>query len=91
MISPSDLWAAIDRLAYIKGTTVLELAMEAGLPASAFLPEKRLSDSGELSWPSLEAITLLVTAAGASIREFGKLVDEAGAGDMPALQAHLQH
>lgn len=84
MISPFDLWAAIDKFAGIKCTTLVELATKAGLPPEAFLPENRVSAKGKVAWPSFEAITLLITAAGANIREFGQLVDEAEAGSRQA-------
>lgn len=75
MISVFDLWAAIDQFACDQGMSLEDLAIAAGIPPSTVLPENRWSRNGQVSWPSLETITLLVAAAGARLPTFGRLVD----------------
>lgn len=72
------VWAAIDALAKRYGMSPSGLARRAGLDPTAFNKSKRVSAEGRERWPSMESISKVLDATGASIGEFSMLLEEAG-------------
>lgn len=75
MISVSDLWAAIDAFALRHEISLVDLAVDTGLPPYALLPENRRTKDGQLRWPALETLFQLVMSAGVTLKEFAAMVD----------------
>jgi phage repressor protein C with HTH and peptisase S24 domain len=75
MLSHARIWAAIDRLAERYGLSASGLARKSGLDATSFNRSKRASPDGRDRWPSTESIAKILTATGASLDEFMRLVD----------------
>ena len=79
MISVSDLWSAIDEFALHHDISLVDVAVDAGLPPLALTPENRRTKDGQLRWPALEVVLQLVKSAGVSLKDFAVLVDRIGA------------
>jgi phage repressor protein C with HTH and peptisase S24 domain len=75
MLSHTRIWAAIDRLAEKYGLSASGLARKAGLDATSFNRSKRISPEGRERWPSTESLAKVLTATGASLDEFMRLID----------------
>ena len=75
MLTHSDIWRAIDRLAQEHGLSPSGLARRSGLDPTTFNKSKRTSRDGKLRWPSTESIAKILTATGA---ELGQFVSYAG-------------
>jgi phage repressor protein C with HTH and peptisase S24 domain len=75
MLSHARIWAAIDRLAEKYGLSASGLARKAGLDPTSFNRSKRTSPEGRDRWPSTESLAKILTATGASLDEFMRLVD----------------
>ena len=74
MLTHSDIWNAVDRLAEKSGLTASGLAKAAGLDPTTFNKSKRITPEGRPRWPSTQAIPLIGLAqAGA-----GGYFDDAG-------------
>ncbi len=80
MLSHSDIWRAIDRLAKEYDLSASGLARRAGLDPTTFNKSKRTTREGKLRWPSTESIAKILAATGASLGEFVSYVDDDGAG-----------
>lgn len=78
MLTHSQVWGAIDRLAYRQGLTASGLARKAGLDSTAFNPSKRIVANGHERWPSTESIAKVLAATGTSIEDFLGLLDGPG-------------
>lgn len=76
MVSHDQIWAAIDHLAERYGLSPSALARRAGLDATTFNPSKRKGPDGRDRWPSTESIAKVLTATGAGLDEFTRLVEE---------------
>jgi len=76
MLSHSQIWAAIDRLATRHGMTPSGLARRAGLDPTTFNRSKRITGAGRERWPSTESIAKILAATGADIAEFVEFLDE---------------
>ena len=74
MLSHARIWTAIDRLAERYGLSASGLARKAGLDATSFNRSKRTSPDGRHRWPSTESISKVLTATGASLDEFMRLI-----------------
>jgi phage repressor protein C with HTH and peptisase S24 domain len=77
MLSHDRIWSAIDRLAQRHGLTASGLARRAGLDATSFNRSKRTAPDGRKRWPSTESLAKVLTATGASLDEFLRLVEPA--------------
>lgn len=75
MLSHARIWAAIDQLAERYGFSASGLARRAGLDATSFNRSKRVGPEGRNRWPSTESIAKILSATGASLDEFMRLVD----------------
>lgn len=74
MLSHEQIWAAIDRLAERYGYSASGLARRAGLDATSFNRSKRVGPDGRKRWPSTESVSKVLTATGASLEDFVRLV-----------------
>ena len=81
MLTHDQIWVALDRLAERAGLSPSGLAKRAGLDPTTFNRSKRITSDGRERWPSTESIAKALTATGASIDTFARLIDdEAGDG-----------
>lgn len=75
MLSHEQIWTAIDRLAERHGFSASGLARRSGLDATSFNRSKRIGPDGRKRWPSTESIAKVLTATGASLDEFLRLIE----------------
>ena len=75
MLTHSDIWRAIDRLAREHGFSASGLAKKAGLDPTTFNKSKRITREGKLRWPSTESVSKILKATEASLGEFVSYVD----------------
>jgi len=80
MLTHSDIWRAIDRLAREYGFSASGLARRAGLDPTTFNKSKRTTRDGRLRWPSTESIAKILAATGAGLEEFVSYVGDGGSG-----------
>ncbi len=78
MLTHSDIWRAIDRLAREYGFSASGLARRAGLDPTTFNKSKRIMRDGRLRWPSTESISKILAATGAGLEEFVSYVGDGG-------------
>lgn len=69
MLSHTDIWRAIDRLAERHGLSPSGLARKAGLSPTLFNPSKRVN-AGRKRWPSTESVAAILQATGSSVEDF---------------------
>lgn len=74
MISHSDIWRGIDRLASGFGYSPSGLAKKAGLDPTSFNKSKRVSSDGKPRWPSTESISRILQATGSTMTDFISLI-----------------
>jgi len=70
MLSHSEVWDAIDKLAKKYGMSASGLARRAGLDPTTFNKSKRVMPNGRLRWPSTESVSKILKATGAPLEEF---------------------
>src|SRR5260221_4960032 len=75
MLRHSDIWRAIDRLAFENGLTASGLARRAGLDPTTFNNSKRVTRDGKLRWPSTESLAKVLDATATTLAQFVQLVD----------------
>jgi phage repressor protein C with HTH and peptisase S24 domain len=80
MLTHTDIWAAIDRLAQENRLTASGLARRAGLDPTTFNRSKRITREGKTRWPSTESIAKILDATGTSFAHFVGLTHP-GSGD----------
>lgn len=80
MLTHSDIWTAIERLAASKGFSPSGLALKAGLDSTSFNKSKRVSADGKLRWPSTESISKILEVTDSTMSDFISLIE---AGDEP--------
>ncbi len=78
MLSHSDIWRAIDRLAAEYGLSASGLARRAGLDPTTFNKSKRITREGKLRWPSTESVAKILAATGCRLSEFIGFIDPSG-------------
>ena len=76
MLTHSDIWNAVDRLAARAGLSASGLAKKAGLDPTTFNKSKRITPDGRARWPSTESIAKALSATGASVESFVSLIGE---------------
>lgn len=79
MLTHSQIWRAVDRLAERHGLSASALARRAGLDATTFNRSKREAPDGRPRWPSTESIAKILAATGTRLDDFMALIDGAGA------------
>ncbi|NVJ92537.1 MAG: helix-turn-helix transcriptional regulator [Methylocystaceae bacterium] len=81
MLTHSDIWRAIDRLAQEYGLSASGLARKAGLDPTTFNKSKRLTRDGKARWPSTESVAKILDATNAELSEFmGYIQGDGGRG-----------
>jgi len=81
VLTHTQIWKGIDRLAARAGLSPSGLAREAGLDPTIFNPSKRTSADGtKLRWPSTESLAKALAAVRVSFEEFAALASGAAAG-----------
>ena len=84
MLTHTQVWSAIDRLAARAGLSASGLARRAGLDPTTFNKSKRITASGRARWPSTESIAKALTATGTPVEIFVELINS---GSGPATRA----
>jgi phage repressor protein C with HTH and peptisase S24 domain len=74
MFSHKQVWSAIDTVAERYGFSASGLAKKAGLDPTSFNPSKRTGPDGRPRWPTMESISRVLNASGASVEEFMDLL-----------------
>jgi phage repressor protein C with HTH and peptisase S24 domain len=82
MLTHTQVWTALDRLAARAGLSPSGLARKAGLDPTTFNKSKRITPDGRQRWPSTESVAKALGATGSTIDTFVSLID--GAGRAPA-------
>lgn len=72
------MWAAMDRLADLKGLSASGLAKKAGLDPTTFNKSKRITPEGRPRWPSTESVAKSLAATGVSVATFMNLLVDGG-------------
>ena len=81
MLTHTQIWRGIDRLAARAGLSPSGLARQAGLDPTTFNPSKRASSDGaKPRWPSTESLSKALGAVRVSFEEFAALSAGGGAG-----------
>ena len=70
MLTHSDIWTAVDRLAARAGLSASGLARKAGLDPTTFNKSKRITPQGRPRWPSTESVAKSLQATGTTIDDF---------------------
>jgi phage repressor protein C with HTH and peptisase S24 domain len=76
MLTHTQIWTALDRLAARSGLSASGLAKRAGLDPTTFNKSKRRTPSGRARWPSTESVAKALAATGASVDQFVALIAE---------------
>jgi phage repressor protein C with HTH and peptisase S24 domain len=75
MLTHSQIWAAIDRLAGRAGLSPSGLAKKAGLDPTTFNKSKRVTPDGRARWPSTESVSKALAATATPVEHFVALID----------------
>ena len=75
MLTHSDIWNAIDRLAARAGKSASGLAKAAGLDPTTFNKSKRVTPDGRSRWPSTESVSKALAATATPVEHFVALID----------------
>jgi phage repressor protein C with HTH and peptisase S24 domain len=78
MLTHTQIWMALDRLAATAGLSPSGLAKKSGLDPTTFNKSKRITPDGRQRWPSTESVAKALTAAGTSFDSFVQLIEESG-------------
>ncbi len=91
MLTHSDIWNALDRLATQLATSPSGLARRAGLDPTTFNKSKRKSASGKDRWPSTESLSKVLATVEMSFEDFARFSDRSHAeGPSVPLIGHAQ-
>jgi phage repressor protein C with HTH and peptisase S24 domain len=85
MLTHTQVWSAIDRLAERAGLSASGLARRAGLDPTTFNRSKRMTAQGRARWPSTESIAKALTATGTPFDVFVALVAPIDGAPAPAV------
>src|SRR6202040_3752073 len=77
MLTHSDIWTAVDRLAVRAGLSASGLAKKSGLDPTTFNKSKRITPEGRPRWPSTESVAKALAATGIPIDTFVSLIEDA--------------
>jgi len=78
MLTHSQIWNAIDRLAARSKLTASGLAKKAGLDPTTFNKSKRITPEGRPRWPSTESVAKSLAATSTQIDTFVSLIADGG-------------
>src|SRR3978361_1500498 len=76
MMTHSQIWTALDRLAERSGMTTSGLAKRAGLDPTTFNKSKRVTNEGRERWPSTESVAKALAATNSTIDTFVQLIGD---------------
>lgn len=77
MLTHSQIWNALDRLAARHKLTPSGLAKKAGLDPTTFNKSKRITPEGRARWPSTESVAKALAATGTKVDTFVTLITDA--------------
>jgi phage repressor protein C with HTH and peptisase S24 domain len=80
MLTHTQVWTALDRLAARAGLSPSGLARRAGLDPTTFNKSKRVTPAGRQRWPSTESIAKALAATGTTFETFVELTKSAASG-----------
>src|SRR6266545_1259438 len=78
MLSHSQIWTALDRLAARAGLSPSGLAKKSGLDPTTFNKSKRITPEGRPRWPSTESVAKALAATGTKVDTFVSLITDSG-------------
>jgi phage repressor protein C with HTH and peptisase S24 domain len=78
MLTHSQIWSAIDRLAARAKMTASGLAKKSGLDPTTFNKSKRITPEGRPRWPSTESVAKALAATNTKIDIFVSLITDGG-------------
>ena len=78
MLTHTQVWTALDRLAARADVSPSGLARRAGLDPTTFNKSKRVTSAGRQRWPSTESIAKVLAATGTTFETFVELTKSAG-------------
>ncbi len=78
MLTHSQIWGALDRLAARAKLTPSGLAKKSGLDPTTFNKSKRITPEGRARWPSTESVAKALAATGTKVETFMSLLTETG-------------
>jgi phage repressor protein C with HTH and peptisase S24 domain len=76
ILTHSQVWSALDRLAERAGMSPSGLARRAGLDPTTFNKSKRITTGGRERWPSTESVAKALAATNSSIDTFVQLIGD---------------
>src|SRR4051794_24307183 len=76
ILTHSQVWTALDRLAERAGMSPSGLAKRAGLDPTTFNRSKRITAEGRERWPSTESVAKALAATNSSIDTFVQLIGD---------------
>ena len=74
LLTHAHIWAAIDALAALAGTSPSGLAKRAGLDPTTFNKSKRITADQRQRWPSTESVAKCLAATGVGLDQFVGLI-----------------
>src|SRR5881394_1648392 len=85
MLTHSDIWNAVDRLAARAGMSASGLAKKAGLVPTTFNKSKRITPEGRPRWPSTESVAKSLQATNTTVDTFVSLITDRGGASTQAV------
>ncbi len=76
ILTHSQVWTALDRLAERAGMSPSGLAKRSGLDPTTFNKSKRITADGRERWPSTESVSKALAATNSSIDTFVQLIGD---------------
>ncbi len=76
MLTHTQIWNALDRLAARNNMTASALAKKAGLDPTTFNKSKRITPEGRARWPSTESVAKALTATNTKVETFVTLITD---------------
>ena len=78
MLTHTQIWNALDRLAARAGLSPSGLAKKAGLDLTTFNKSKRITPEGRQRWPSTESVAKSLAATNTTVDTFVQLISDSG-------------
>jgi phage repressor protein C with HTH and peptisase S24 domain len=78
MLTHTQVWTALDRLAARAGLSPSGLAKKSGLDPTTFNKSKRITPDGRNRWPSTESVAKALAATDTTIDTFVQLIEDTG-------------
>ena len=78
MLTHTQIWNALDRLAARAGLSPSGLAKKAGLDPTTFNKSKRITSEGRQLWPSTESVAKSLAATNTTVDTFVQLISDSG-------------